>query len=245
MTRFPSPETAAPDGLVHVTDGIDAAMLLDAYGNGLFPWSTAPVRWFSPDPRAIFEPDSIHLSHKLQKELRAGRHRVSFDTAFSEVVRACAEAHAAQRVWIGESFVTAYTDLHRLGHAHSVEVWQGDALVGGIYGVQIGSMFAGESMFHRVDNASKIAFAYLARQVFAVGVTLLDTQVLNNHTRSLGAVLIPRAEFLRRLAMAVKQETTFEGRAWPSEVLPWTTFEPLSTSTRRPVRTHESALVAG
>ncbi len=219
---FPDPSTADPHGLVAVTRTMTPELLIEAYRRGIFPWSSEPVRWYSPDPRAVFVRQSIHLSKKLRKELRANAYRVTFDTRFREVMEACAAQHEHSGVWITETFVDTYTKLHESGHAHSVEVWHGDRLVGGLYGVQQHGLFAGESMFHHVSNASKIAFAHLARHLHAIGCPLIDAQVLNEHTESLGAVLISRIDYLQLLQRVLLLRTPFDGKRWPEESPPWT-----------------------
>lgn len=196
-------------------------LVLEAYSRGIFPWSTDPVRWYSPDPRAIFLRQTIHVSRRLQRELRSGRFRVTFDTRFEEIIRACAAAHADSGVWITNTFIETYCALHRSGYAHSVEVWNGEALVGGLYGLQLHGLFAGESMFHRVSNASKVAFAYLVRQLDTIGVRLFDAQVINDHTHRLGAVVVRRHDYIAMLKHALLLRTIFDGRIWPSEAPPW------------------------
>ncbi len=218
---FPDPSTADANGLVAVSDTMTPELVLEAYRHGIFPWSTAPVRWYSPDPRAIFAYDKIHLSKRLLRELRANRYRVTFDTCFADVIRACAESHAHTGVWISDLFVATYRKLHERGYAHSVEVWRDDALVGGLYGVQVNGLYAGESMFYRVPNASKIAFAYLARHLQSIGVALFDAQVANDHTERLGAVIVRRTEYLRRLARALLVATPFDAKKWALDVPPW------------------------
>ena len=217
QSYFPDPRTADEDGLVAITETMTAELLLDAYTHGIFPWSENPVRWYCPEPRAVFVPSHMRLPKKLGKMQRRGNFTVRFDTAFAEVMRACAAAHRDDGVWIGESFIACYSELHRRGFAHSVEVWQDEALVGGLYGVQIGAMFAGESMFYERPNASKIAFAYLVAHLGGIGVRFIDAQVLNEHTARLGAVLVHRDEFLDVLAQVIGLSTTYEGQRWPAQ----------------------------
>jgi leucyl/phenylalanyl-tRNA---protein transferase len=217
--HFPPPESADETGLVAVTRSMNADLLVEAYSRGIFPWSENPVRWYSPDPRAIFLRETVQVPRKIGKAMRHHRLRVTFDAAFEEVVRACSEEHASEGVWIGPQFVRAYTDLHRRGDAHSVEVWQDEALVGGLYGVQLGAMFAGESMFYRVPNASKIAFAYLVNHLWKCGTLYIDAQVLNEHTARLGAVLVHRADFLELLAVALESPCLHD---WPRDPPPLT-----------------------
>jgi leucyl/phenylalanyl-tRNA--protein transferase len=215
--HFPDPRRADARGLVAVTERLDVDLLLEAYGRGIFPWSEHPVRWFSPDPRAVFLRDQLILPRKLDKLMRLGDFRVTLDTAFAEVMQACQSEHAHEGVWISGGFLRAYGELHALGFAHSVEVWQGEALVGGLYGIQLGGLFAGESMFHRVDNASKVAFAHLIGQLDVVGTQLIDAQVLNPHTERLGAVEISRDDYLTRLEHVLPLRCRFAGAKWPAE----------------------------
>lgn len=216
-TRFPDPESADSTGLVAVTPHLSAELLLEAYRRGIFPWSDDPVRWYSPDPRAIFLRPTVRLPKKIGKVMRRHGYRVTFDTAFSQVMQACADAHRRDGEWITHGFVRAYSELHELGHAHSVEVWQEGQLVGGLYGVQQGAMFAGESMFHLTPNASKVAFAYLVHQLEHIGVVLIDAQVINPHTHSLGAVLVHRHDFLEILSRALRIPARYQGQRWPSQ----------------------------
>ncbi|OGR10374.1 MAG: leucyl/phenylalanyl-tRNA--protein transferase [Deltaproteobacteria bacterium RIFOXYB12_FULL_58_9] len=216
---FPDPNSADADGLVAVSMHMPPDLLLDAYSHGIFPWSDRPVRWYSPDPRAVFRFDQIHVPRKIRRWVRNGHFHVSADTAFPEVMQSCASAHGDTGTWISDSFLRNYAELYRLGHAHSIEVWQGVRLVGGIYGIQIGAMFAGESMFYQVSNASKVAFAVLVDHLQAIGVTLFDAQVLNDFTQELGAILLRRREFLSTLGSAVATPTPYAGRRWPATPL--------------------------
>lgn len=201
---FPDPREARRDGLVAVGGDFSVERLLLAYRSGIFPWTASPVSWWSPDPRAVFEFGRFHTSRSLARSLRKGGFEVGFNRDFSAVIRACAAAPRAEgATWISPEFIAAYTALHRAGHAHSVEVWRAGGLVGGVYGVTVGGLFAGESMFHRVTDASKVALVHLVKRLEERGFTLFDTQMVTPVTRSLGAVEIPRAEYLRRLAKAV------------------------------------------
>jgi leucyl/phenylalanyl-tRNA--protein transferase len=188
--------------------------LLEAYRRGIFPWpheeddETFVVAWWSPNPRAIFPVErEPSWSRSLRRTLRRHPYRVSVDEAFTEVVVACAERRTG--TWITPEMVAGYAELHRLGWAHSVEVWarggdgEGESLVGGIYGVAIGGLFAGESMFHRATDASKIAFASLVEGLRAAGYALFDVQVMTDHLRSLGCVEVPRKAYLDRLRDAL------------------------------------------
>ena len=202
---FPDPRRARADGLVAVGGDLSVPRLLLGYRSGVFPWTTGPVTWWSPDPRAIFDLGNLHVSRSLERTLRKGVFRVTFDVDFNAVIRGCAEAQrAGNPTWITPEFVTAYEELHRAGFAHSVEVWSGDTLVGGLYGVAVGRFFAGESMFHRMSDASKVAVVSMAERLRRDGFALFDTQMVTPVTQSLGAFEIPRAEYLDRLAGVVE-----------------------------------------
>jgi leucyl/phenylalanyl-tRNA--protein transferase len=200
---------SAEDGLVAIGGTMTVERLLEAYSKGMFPWTANPVTWWSPDPRAVFDLASVHVPHRLRGALAKHPYRVAFDENFRQVIEACAEApRDYDQSWISAEFIEAYTALHRAGHAHSFELWRGDALVAGIYGVALGRFFAGESMFHRETNASKIALILLQQRLRAQGYTLFDTQMLTPVTEMLGAQLIPREEYLERLRRAILAEHT-------------------------------------
>ncbi len=195
-------------GLVAVGGDLSVPRLLLAYRNGLFPWTADPATWWSPEPRGVFELDRFHIGRTLARVLRQGRFEVTFDRAFREVITACATVRRPGG-WISPEFIAAYTALHEAGHAHSVECWLGGKLVGGVYGVSVGGLFAGESMFHRADDASKVALAHLVGRLRERGFGLFDTQMVTPATRQLGAVEIPRAAYLCRLAEAVTRDVRF------------------------------------
>lgn len=202
--RFPDPETADENGLVAVGADLEPGTLLAAYRAGIFPWHDDPISWFSPDPRAIFPLDGFHVSRSLERTIRRGAFRVTFDAAFREVMAGCAEPRPGrEQTWISPAFIEAYTRLHGLGWAHSLECWNGARLAGGIYGVAIGAWFGGESMFAAERDASKVAIAALVARLAERGYALFDAQVMNPHLASLGAVDIPRAAYLARLRDAV------------------------------------------
>jgi len=202
--RFPHPETADENGLVGVGADLEPGTLLAAYRAGIFPWSDGPITWFSPDPRAIFPLDGLHVSRSLERTIRRGAFRVTFDTAFPRVIEGCAEPRRGrEHTWISPAFIEAYTRLHDLGWAHSAECWCGERLAGGIYGIAIGTWFGGESMFAAERDASKVAVAALVARLAERGYELFDAQVMNPHLASLGAVDIPRADYLARLRRAV------------------------------------------
>ncbi|MEN9575715.1 MAG: hypothetical protein RL514_3570 [Verrucomicrobiota bacterium] len=189
-------------GLVAVGGDLSVPRLVLAYRSGLFPWTADPVTWWSPDPRGIFELDQFHASRSLARTLRKGGFEITFDRAFREVITACAKVRRPGG-WISAEFIAAYTALHQAGHAHSVECWRAGKLVGGVYGVAVGGLFAGESMFHRADDASKVALFHLVGRLRERGYTLFDTQMVTPVTKQLGATEISRAKYLQRLAAAV------------------------------------------
>ncbi|HVK99941.1 MAG TPA: leucyl/phenylalanyl-tRNA--protein transferase [Dongiaceae bacterium] len=189
---------AEPNGLLAAGGDLSPERLLQAYTLGIFPWfdDEQPILWWSPDPRAVLFPDQLHVSRSLHKTLRSGRFRVSADTAFDAVVTACAEPRRnSSGTWITDRIRDAYGALHRLGHAHSVECWHEDKLVGGIYGIALGSLFFGESMFSRMTDASKVAFVHLVGHLQQSHCPLIDCQIMNPHLATLGATLIPRTHF--------------------------------------------------
>lgn len=207
--QFPPPEEAV-QGLVAVGGDLSVRRLLLAYRSGIFPWSVEPVTWWSPDPRAIFDLDQIHAPRSLRRALRQTPFRFTFNQAFSRVIQACSEAPRPQgATWITGEIIQAYGELHRRGHAHSIECWIDDTLVGGLYGVAIGGFFAGESMFHRVDNASKACIVRVSEHLKQRGFELFDTQMLTPTTRLMGAIEISRAEYLRRLRVAIERPCQF------------------------------------
>ena len=203
-TPFPAVETALrePNGLLAAGGDLSPARLLDAYCRGIFPWFSPrdPILWWSPDPRMVLIPAEFKLSRSLARVIRNGGFEMRFDTAFESVMRACAAPRAGQHgTWIQEDMIAAYCTLQELGYAHSVETWREGELVGGLYGIAIGRMFYGESMFSRKANASKVALAHLARQLERWDFELIDCQMNTPHLASLGAREIPRAEFVGRL----------------------------------------------
>ena len=214
---FPPVEHAmrSPNGLLAIGGDLRPERLLTAYGLGIFPWYEAPqpILWWSPDPRAVLFPERLRISQNLRKALRRSPFRVSADTCFERVIDACAAPRSYSReTWIGAEMRDAYCQLHELGHAHSVEVWQSDDLVGGLYGVALGGVFFGESMFHLRPNASKVALVHLAGQLRAWGFALIDCQQDNPHMRRLGAETIARKQF-----RAIVERNT----SWPGPPAPW------------------------
>ena len=199
---FPDPATALrdPDGLLAMGGDLAPRRLLTAYANGIFPWYSEgqPLLWWSPDPRTVFLTDAVHLTRRFRRDLRRSSWQVTADTDFGQVIELCAAIprHGQPGTWITPVMRDAYVALHQLGHAHSVEVWDGARLVGGLYGVAIGRMFFGESMFSALSGGSKIALIALADDLHRRGWPLIDAQVENSHLISMGATSWPRDQFL-------------------------------------------------
>jgi leucyl/phenylalanyl-tRNA--protein transferase len=227
--EFPDPRRASVSpqfpGLVAVGGDLSAERLLLAYRSGIFPWSARPITWWSPDPRGIFELNSFHVARSLKRvllrsillktnanveksEVVSPGFAVTVNRAFRDVMEGCAFTRTDGN-WISPEFIDAYTRLHEAGHAHSIECWQNGILAGGIYGVAMGGLFAGESMFHRANNASKVALYFLIERLRERGFVLFDIQMLTPTTQQLGAVSISREEYLRRLAHAVTLPVRF------------------------------------
>jgi len=193
---------------------IPSDLLLAAYSSGWFPMAdeSGTISWYSPDPRGVMPLDTFHVPSRLQRTLRRSTLQVKIDAAFADVMRACAEAERESEeggTWISEEIIASYCALHTLGYAHSVEVRDGDRLVGGLYGVALGGAFFGESMFHTVTDASKIALVALIERLRARGFTLLDTQWVTPHLEQFGAIEIPRPEYLQRLEASLALEVEF------------------------------------
>ncbi|MDU2940744.1 MAG: leucyl/phenylalanyl-tRNA--protein transferase [Enterobacteriaceae bacterium] len=199
---FPSPEGALrePNGLLALGGDLSPARLLMAYQHGIFPWFSPgdPILWWSPDPRAVLWPQQFHLSRSMKRFHKNSPYRVTLNHAFDLVIESCAHERD-EGTWITREIIRAYQRLHELGHAHSIEVWLGEELVGGMYGVSQGALFCGESMFSRAENASKTALYLFCEEFQRQGGQLIDCQVLNSHTASLGAVEIPRRNYLEYL----------------------------------------------
>jgi leucyl/phenylalanyl-tRNA--protein transferase len=217
---FPPAESAGPEGLVAIGGRLSPAWLLDAYRHGIFPWPQSeiddPMLWFSPDPRAIIELDGLHVSRRLAQTCRGGKFQVTCDRDFEGVIRGCATAgDRAGHTWLTPRMIAAYLRLHRLGYAHSVETWHEGRLAGGVYGVAVAGLFAAESMFHYVRDASKVALVRLVRHLRARGYRLLDIQQLTPHTARMGGIEIPRRQYLIRLAEALDMPVSFGDRLEP------------------------------
>lgn len=214
---FPHPSLAEDEGLLAVGGDLSPERLLTAYANGIFPWYSEgdPIMWWSPDPRLVMYPQSFKVSKSLRQRMNSGQYRISMDTSFPEVIRACASIFRKDEegTWIVPEMEEAYIALHRLGFAHSVEVWDEEELCGGLYGVSIGAVFFGESMFHKQRDASKIAFYHLCQFCIENGLSLIDAQVQTEHLMRLGACQISREQFLSELDEAVEK---------PSIRGPWT-----------------------
>ena len=202
---FPDPRLADEHGLLAVGGDLHPERLLLAYANGIFPWPSheLPLAWFSPDPRMLLFPGEVVVSRSLRRSIRRRRFEVRADTAFAEVMRACADARRGH-TWITDEMFEAYTRLHALGFAHSIEVYARGELVGGLYGVSLGGTFCGESMFHYETDASKAAFVALARQTERWGFHFVDCQLPTEHLASLGARPVPRDEYLELLRGAME-----------------------------------------
>lgn len=207
-TPFPPLASALrePNGLLAAGGDLSPQRLIEAYSRGIFPWFNHgdPILWWSPDPRMVLFPCELKISRSLRKTLKKQAYEIRIDTAFRQVMEACAAPRASQRgTWIAPAMISAYTELHRQGLAHSVETWVEDKLVGGLYGVSLGRMFYGESMFSLAADTSKIAFVHLVRHVERRGYGLIDCQMKTGHLASLGAREIPRAEFSKKLSELV------------------------------------------
>ncbi|CUA82687.1 leucyl/phenylalanyl-tRNA--protein transferase [Pseudidiomarina woesei] len=203
--QFPSVQLALsePNGLLAFGGDLSVERLIAAYERGIFPWYAEqdPILWWSPNPRTIITPQSLHVSRSMRRLLRKSNLEVTLNHAFSDVINACANVHeaAGRGVWIHPEMISAYLQLHEHGRAHSVEVWQEKKLVGGMYGVSVGHVFCAESMFHTVTNASKIALITFAQHFFSAGGRCIDVQISNSHTETLGAHNIAREQYLRFL----------------------------------------------
>jgi len=211
---FPPAESVGSDGLVGFGGKLTPDWLLDAYRHGFFPWPTSdprmPIPWWSPDPRAIIEFELFHVPRRLRRTIRQGKFQVSFDRDFAGVIHGCATAGDRRgQTWLIPQMVEAYQLLHQLGYAHSVEAWYQGQLAGGVYGVAIGGFFSAESMFYRVSSASNVALVTLVEHLRQRGYVLLDIQQLTPHTARLGAIEIPRQQYLYRLAEALELPVSF------------------------------------
>ena len=208
---FPPAELAEEDGLLAIGGDLTPGRVLTAYSSGIFPWphDDAPLLWFSPDPRMVLRPSELRVPRRLARTIRQGRFEVTLDTAFEQVIAACAEMPRPGQggTWITQDMIHAYTELHRLGFAHSAEAWRDGKLVGGIYGISIGAMFCGESMFTRESDASKVALVSLIEQLAAWDFELFDAQLFMEHLVRYGFEEWPRTQYLDVLGEAVQRES--------------------------------------
>ena len=206
---FPPPDLASREGLLAVGGDLSQERLIQAYSMGIFPWfsETDPILWWSPDPRLVLYPDELRVSRSLQKTINQSLFQITMDQAFERVINACARVRRkhGEGTWIVPAMISAYCRLHANGYAHSVEAWQNDALVGGLYGVSLGKCFFGESMFTHVTNASKVAFVALVKHLKALSFDLIDCQVTTGHLISFGAREIPRDVFLNQLRKTLER----------------------------------------
>lgn len=213
---FPDPDLADEEGLLAVGGDLSPERLLLAYSMGIFPWYSrrSPILWWSPDPRLLLIPSEIKMSRSLRQTIRKNIFRITVDTAFSEVIRKCASVHTKEdgETWITKEMLDAYTRLHELGFAHSVEIWRTDDLVGGLYGISLGKAFFGESMFSLEADASKVALVHLADILRSRGFLFIDCQVTTSHLMRMGAREIGRPEFIVMLKKAL--QTPISGETW-------------------------------
>lgn len=220
---FPDVESSLsePDGLLAAGGDLSAERLLAAYSRGIFPWyeTGQPILWWCPDPRCILWPADLHVSRRLRQQIRNSTAELRFDCSFDNVVRECAgERRSQQGTWITDEMITAYKQLHDDGWAHSIEIWDDDELVGGLYGICIGKVFFGESMFSKKANSSKMAMLGLATHMESSGLELIDCQVVSRHLMTLGAQVIPRSDFTDFLASACNPQDPWTD--WPAQPTP-------------------------
>ena len=212
---FPPPDHAEPDGLLAVGGDLSPERLLEAYRNGIFPWYSddEPICWWSPDPRFTLLPHELHVSRRLNRVIQSARYTIRYDTMFDAVIEHCATTvrPGQDGTWITPAMQDAYSRLHRLGIAHSIESWHGKELVGGSYGIALGGTFFGESMFTHQSDASKVALVTLVRQLQTWGFDLFDCQVTTGHLSRFGARGLPRSEFLKRLQYSVNRAPCWGG----------------------------------
>ena len=207
---FPPVEYSNEDGILAVGGDLSIGRLIEAYTNGIFPWysSDTPILWWSPDPRFVIYPDAVKISKSMRQVLRKNIFDIRYDTSFRDVIIACSKERKHEKgTWITSEMIEAYIALHNLGLAHSVEAWHDGKLAGGLYGVSIGRIFFGESMFSLESNASKAAFIVLADSLTKLGFDLIDSQVHTNHMESLGAFDMVRKDFIKIIKMSVRKET--------------------------------------
>ena len=220
LSHFPHPREAAEDGLLCVSRTFTTEMILDAYAHGIFPWPVGEMRemlWWSPWERAVFDLEDFHVPRRLRQTLRSERFRVTTDQAFARVIRSCASVGGRKwGTWITRDIIREYTRLHEMGIAHSVEVWEGEVLAGGLYGVAVGGLFAGESMFHRRRDASKVALVHTVEHLRRLGFVLFDVQMTNPHLEQFHVRKVSQEEYLAKLEKAVSLK-----RVWRVECGEW------------------------
>lgn len=218
---FPSPELADPTGLLAIGGDLRPERLLLAYVNGIFPWYNRdePILWWSPDPRLVLFPSKLHISKRLMRTFRSNRFQITFDAAFERTIRACGESRLekGEDTWLNEDMIQAYSKLHHMGFAHSAEAWMDNQLVGGLYGVAIGQVFYGESMWTKVTDASKVAFVTLVQRLMEWDFQLIDCQVTTNHLMSFGAEEIPRRLFLKLLNKYIRLSNKSPSKTWRND----------------------------
>lgn len=212
--EFPPPRLASEIGLLAIGGDLSRKRLLLAYRTGIFPWFSErePIMWWSPDPRLVLYPEEIKISKSLKKIIKKEIFRITIDSAFDQVINACAEIRRKNNegTWIVNDMIEAYCRLHESGFAHSVETWRHDKLVGGLYGVSLGGCFFGESMFTRISNASKVAFVKLVEHLETLSFDLIDCQITTTHLKQFGAREIPRSQFLAQLEKSLKGTVVFK-----------------------------------
>jgi leucyl/phenylalanyl-tRNA--protein transferase len=231
---FPRAELSREDGLLAVGGDLSVPRLLLAYRQGIFPWYNPeePILWWSPDPRLVLEPSRLHVSKRLQRTIRQGRFCITLDTAFEDVIGSCSRIRIeeGQGTWLTPEMIRAYSELHSYGLAHSAEAWEGSRLVAGVYGLAIGKVFFGESMFTRISDASKAAFVTMVRQLEKWDFALIDCQMSTAHLKTFGAVEMARSEFLERLKQLVHLRSGAPPGLWKGHPKPGGCGSPASTA---------------
>jgi len=221
---FPHAALAEPNGLLGVGGDLHPNRLMLAYRSGIFPWYSEgqPILWFSPNPRFVLDPKELHVPRSLKQTIRKKKFRITMDTAFEEVIEQCSikKREGQFGTWITQEMKESYTELHNMGIAHSIEAWEDDTLVGGLYGVCIGNLFAGESMFAKRSDASKVAFVYAVHQMIAWGIELIDSQVYTEHLERFGAKEIERSEYLYMLEFLVHADRPVGKWSFDEDFLP-------------------------
>lgn len=223
ISFFPDVNTALndPNGLLAMGGDLSPERIINAYKNGIFPWFSEgdPILWWSPDTRAIIKPKHCHISKSMKRVIKKNRVVITLNCAFNDVIECCAQPRTTQaETWITNEMTDAYIALHKQGHAHSVEVWENEELIGGLYGVCVGTLFCGESMFSKVDNSSKIAFIALNQYLYKYKNTLIDCQMQTNHLKRFGVKALPRKQFLSYLYTC--REENIDTACWTRKIIP-------------------------